>query len=82
MRVWLSELGAGIHRREVAIAVRRFFIEVVESTGAIVVAEEPQLLKRSFLDSRLAVSAVVRATEPEGALSPIHTLPLKRRQVS
>jgi len=50
VRVWLSGLGVGIHRREVAIAVRRFFIQAVESTGAVVVAEGPQLLRSSFLD--------------------------------
>ena len=48
VRVWLSGLGIGIGRRDVAMAVRRFFIEAVESTGAVVAAEGPQLLERGF----------------------------------
>jgi len=82
LRIWLSELGAGIHRREVAIAVRRFFVEVIESTGAVVVADEPQLLKRSFVDSRREVSTVIRATARERGRWPAHARPRDGRQLS
>lgn len=82
VRIWLSELGAGIHRREVAIAVRRFFVEAIESTGAIIVADEPQLLKRSFVDSRREVSTVIRATARERGRSPAHARPRDGRQLS
>jgi hypothetical protein len=48
--VWLSGLGVGIRHRAAAMAVRTFFIDAIESTGALVVAEGPQLLASSFLD--------------------------------
>jgi len=53
VRVWLSGLGVGISRRDVALAVRRFFVEVIESTGAVVVAEGPQLLARTFGENHI-----------------------------
>lgn len=49
VRVWLSQLGAGVRKRATAISVRRFFVAAVQATGALVVAEEPQLLISSFL---------------------------------
>jgi len=48
VRVWLSQLGAGMSDRATALAVRSFFVAAVESTGAVVVAEGPQLLPGSF----------------------------------
>lgn len=48
VRVWLSQLGAGISDRATALAVRAFFVAAVESTSAVVVAEGPQLLPGSF----------------------------------
>ena len=57
MRVWLSGLGAATQHRSVAIAVRLFFIQAVKSTGAIVMAEGPQLLEHNFRSTEATTGA-------------------------
>ena len=77
VRVWLSGLGIGIARRDIAMAVRRFYVEVIESTGAVVAAEGPQLLERSFGDDSLREAGVL---EEARASVDGHVRPRRRPQ--